>query len=352
MGEGKTEAALLAADALGPRGFYVALPTQATSNQAFTRVSDFLTHRYPGSPVHLQLLHGHASLSEEVKTLRRNATLYFRPAEGDREDMGDAGFPAVLAAEWFTYRKRGLLAPFGVGTIDQVLLADLATRHVFVRLFGLAHKAVVLDEVHAYDTYMTHLTEGLVEWLGALDASVVLLSATLPKARREALVRAYLRGRGIESTSVPSAPYPRITWAGDDGTGSHEVVTSARNRRTVRLGWVSPDLPRTPQDGFPIGAKLQEFLVDGGRAAVICNTVRRAQETYGALCSIFSRHEIDLWHSQFPLSDRRLREERCLRVFGKERDPAVHRSVLVATQVIEQSLDLDFDLIVPTLSPT
>ena len=352
MGEGKTEAALLAADALGPRGFYVALPTQATSNQAFARVSDFLRRRYPESPVHLQLLHGHASLSEEVKTLRENATLYFRPAEGDREDLTDVGSPVVLAAEWFTSRKRGLLAPYGVGTIDQVLLADLATRHVFVRLFGLAHKAVILDEVHAYDTYMTHLAEGLVEWLGALGASIILLSATLPKARRESLIRAYLRGRGIdEPPPIPSAPYPRLTWAGNQDSGSRQVITSLRNRRTIHLGWISPDLPRTPQDGFQIGAKLQELLVDGGLAAVICNTVRRAQEMFGALCSIFPRDELGLLHAQFPLSDRRLREERCARVFGKERDPRVHRSVLVATQVIEQSLDLDFDLIITDFAP-
>ncbi len=89
--------------------------------------------------------------------------------------------PSIIAAEWFTYRKRGLLAPFGVGTINQALLAVLQTRHVFVRLFGLAHKTVIIDEVHAYDAYMTTLLERLLEWLAAFGSSVV---CSLPPSPR------------------------------------------------------------------------------------------------------------------------------------------------------------------------
>ena len=350
MGEGKTEAALLAADA-SPRGFYVALPTQAASDQTFARVSAFLRHRFPGSRIHLQLLHGHASLSEEIRSLRSRPASFFRPSEGDDAPGGEAAPSEVLAAEWFTYRKRGLLAPFGVGTIDQVLLADLATRHVFVRLFGLAHKAVVLDEVHAYDVYMTSLAEGLVEWLGALETSVVLLSATLPRARREALVRAYLKGRGVAGSGTPSASYPRLTWASERGTGSVEVRTSPFNRKTVRIEWIEAALPAAAGDPFPIGEALRVRLKEGGRAAVICNTVRRAQEMYRALRPLFAADEVGLLHAQFPLAARRERETRCLHEFGRDRGPESRRSVLVSTQIIEQSLDLDFDLMVTDFAP-
>ncbi|MBW1990541.1 MAG: CRISPR-associated endonuclease Cas3'' [Deltaproteobacteria bacterium] len=176
MGEGKTEAAMYLADRwavlLGQRGCYFALPTMATSNQMFSRVKEFLGRRYPWSLVNLQLLHGHASLSAEFQALRQKADRLFSPQDIETEE--DTGpLPAeVVAAEWFTRRKRGLLAPFGVGTVDQALLAVLQTRHFFLRLFGLSHKTVVVDEVHAYDAYMTKLLERLLEWLAALDCSV------------------------------------------------------------------------------------------------------------------------------------------------------------------------------------
>ena len=353
MGEGKTETALLATNVLGPRGFYVALPTQATSEQSFRRVSDYLVRRYPGQPVNIQLLHGHASLSEEVKMLREHASAILHPDENGPTPDREGDDQNVISAEWFTYRKRGLLAPFGVGTIDQILLADLAVRHVSVRLFGLAHKAVILDEVHAYDTYMESLTEGLVEWLAAMGASVVLLSATLPRARSASLLAAFARGRGESAPKLPHLPYPRISWWGSKcGGQGFQLDTSPKNRKTVHLEWLPRDIPGSCTESFPIGERLRVLLMDGGRAAVICNTVRRAQGMYRALSRLFPKNELDLLHAQFPLQDRKRREEENLRIFGKDRDPGIHRRILVATQVVEQSLDLDFDLMVTDFAPS
>src|SRR5207237_171254 len=139
-------------------------------------------------------------------------------------------------AEWFTHRKRGLLAPFGVGTVDQALMAVLQTKHVFVRLFGLAHKTIIVDEVHAYDAYMSTLLERLLEWLAALSSPVILLSATLPKQRRNDLLRAYRRGLGItepiEEIQVRSSNediYPRISWATAQESGARHIQTSEQN---------------------------------------------------------------------------------------------------------------------------
>jgi CRISPR-associated endonuclease/helicase Cas3 len=168
MGEGKTEAALCLADAWDRRrwqGFYVALPTMATSNGMFGRVENFLAANYPGRQ-QLHLLHGRSLLSEAYERLRANA----QDPTLDVEVYDDDKHPgAVVADEWFAKdKKQGLLAPFAVGTVDQALLAVLQTKHMFVRLFGLAGKVVILDEVHAYDTYMTTLLERLLEWLAAL----------------------------------------------------------------------------------------------------------------------------------------------------------------------------------------
>jgi CRISPR-associated endonuclease/helicase Cas3 len=292
MGEGKTEAAMYQADrwsvALGQRGCYFALPTMATSNQMFSRVKEFLQDRYDEELVNLQLLHGHASLSAEFRELRDEADRIFTPSEIDAEEIAAAGGPPaeVVAAEWFTYRKRGLLAPFGVGTVDQALLAVLKTRHYFVRLFGLAGKTVIIDEVHAYDAYMTKLLERLLEWLAACGCGVVLLSATLPKERRLALVQAFRKGLGRDAgkPKLPAKdPYPRLTWVSRTFSGSKHFPASPQFSRTIRYEWVSGEIPLETGQAFELGARLQEALAGGGCAAVICNTVGRAQEIYRAL---------------------------------------------------------------------
>jgi CRISPR-associated endonuclease/helicase Cas3 len=367
MGSGKTEAGLWLAQQwgvrLGQRGFYIALPTQATSDQMFDRVTEYLRVVYAGSDgvANVQLLHGHAALSSAFEALKRDGYHVFAPSEVGEGGSGER--LSVAAAEWFTYRKRGLLAPFGVGTVDQALLAVLQTHHVFVRLFGLAHRTAVIDEVHAYDAYMSTLLEQLLTWLAALGASAVLLSATLPDSRRRALADAYLRGgEGGRAELIPEARYPRLTVAGaGHGLGAIEVAWEGEGK-TVKFDWV-PILPANGE--FPLGARLEEALREGGTAAVICNTVGRAQRVYELLEPHFpgesddEKPELDLLHARYPWEERAERERRSLVRFGKEgvkvggevevRRP--WRAVLVATQVIEQSLDLDFDLMVTDLAP-
>ncbi len=337
MGEGKTEAALYLAhrwEVQGARGTYMALPTQATANQMHGRVRDFLARRDPAHPANLVLAHGGAS--EQPR---------FVPSaiHGD----GDPRSDAVAATEWFLSKKRALLAPYGVGTVDQALMAVLQVRHVFVRLFGLAGKPVIIDEVHAYDTYMTGLLERLLEWLGALRSPVVLLSATLPSGRRQRLLDSYSRGMGSTASAPPVPLYPRVTWAGVSQAGAEYVAPSARSVRTLLLERVDDSIE-------VLADSLADALRQGGCAAVICNTVARAQAVYRALSRTFSpRTELALFHARFMEDDRRHIEADCVRRFGP-RDSGPDRPsrfVLVATQVIEQSLDLDFDVMFTELAP-
>ncbi|MFV0387295.1 MAG: CRISPR-associated helicase Cas3' [Pyrinomonadaceae bacterium] len=367
-GEGKTEAAMFLADAwnnaLNQMGYYFALPTQATSNQMFGRAVKFLENRYPESNVNVQLTHGHASLSAEFKTLQEK---HKKSIEGIYDDQctGDSCVPSVVAAEWFTYRKRSLLAPFGIGTIDQALMSVLQTKHVFVRLFGLAHKTVIVDEVHAYDAYMSTLLERLLEWLAALGSPVILLSATLPKERRNKLIEAYQRGLPSESrdaetrTSVsvpdPNDKYPRISYATDTEEIKIRHIETSEKSRTLFLEQVNDDFVE----------KLKSRLdKNGGCVAIICNTVKRSQELYERLSEdeFFSgiasdgEPKLDLLHARFRFIDREEREKRCLKRFEKpnENGKSPHRpkcAVLISTQIIEQSLDLDFDLMISDLAP-
>ncbi len=334
-GTGKTEAALYLAEqwaaAQGQPGLYLAMPTMATSNQMHGRLAKMMDKRHPGAAGGPLLVHGQALWQKRPP----------RVSESDEHVARDA----VDAMAWFLPRKRSLLAPFGVGTVDQAFFSVLQTRHFFVRMFGLAHKTVVFDEVHAYDAYMTVLFERLLGWLHAMGTSVILLSATLSSDARARMLAAYggtTDAAGGE-TSLPS--YPAIHWRSGGGGGT--VPVSAEERDPVAL-------ERTPRDESAVVDLLRQRLSEGGCAAVICNTVRRAQSLYLALrdASVVPERDLILFHARYPYAWRKEIEDRVLQRYGKARSRgARERSIVVATQVIEQSLDLDFDYMVTDMAP-
>jgi CRISPR-associated endonuclease/helicase Cas3 len=333
MGEGKTEAALYLADHFQHQafagGFYIGLPTQATSNAMFERVRDFLTQRYPQNVINLTLSHSAAALKESYQqTVCRLEQVY--DSEGK-----------VVASEWHTARKRTLLSPYGVGTVDQGLMGVVRSRHQFVRLFGLAGRTVILDEIHAYDLYTSTLLERFLEWLALLGSPVVALSATLPTSIRQMLLNAYARGAGSPDPELPSTPYPRITAFSASKTLAHTFPASKHVCRALNIRWVTDE---AWEDA------LQEQLIEGGCVAVICSTVGRAQAVYGRLRPHVAPDELGLFHGRFLFKDRECIEADCLNKFGKK-GKRPHRYVLIATQVIEQSLDVDFDLMISDLAP-
>jgi len=213
MGEGKTEAALLAAEVLAARfglqGLFLGLPTQATATTMFTRISGWL-HTFESPPT-VALAHAKAMRQEEYRALIRPSCV---------DDDGDTQ-SGLSASEWFSGRKKSLLAPVVVGTVDQVLMAGVSANHVALRHLGLAGKVVVVDEVHAYDAYMSVLLRRVLAWLGQAEVPVVLLSATLPSASRRKLLAAYAGGELVESE--PEG-YPRLTF-----------VAAPQVRRTVSV---------------------------------------------------------------------------------------------------------------------
>lgn len=345
-GSGKTELAFAAAEVLmrarGLQGVFVALPTQATTNAMFDRVTAWLTSILGDEPQKLgiQLAHGKNSLNESfAKLLERGKS----PLEvhDDEEDLG------LHASRWMGQRWRSTLSPVVVGTIDQVLLAALKSRHVLVRHLGLMGKVVVIDEVHAADEYMETYLEAALTWLGMYGIPVVLLSATLPPARRLALLSAYRRGRGSSGVSAESVDgmigYPAISTVSATGVRVHEIQGEAEVPKRI-----IPTSLGSPQE---IAELLDRELADGGCAVVIRNTVREAQETYEAVRSVFGREQSTLLHSRFLAAERAARDRRMLELFGKDSQQRPFRHVVVATQVIEQSLDVDFDLMLTDPAP-
>jgi len=336
MGEGKTEAALLLANAaanrLGQQGFYIGLPTKATANQMFGRVRTFLAQSRPDADSTLVLAHG-------------DAPARFGPLAAVYDEEGDR-VGRVTAETWFLPKKRTLLAEHGVGTIDQALLGVLRTRHGFVRLYGLAGKTVVLDEVHAYDTFTSTILDRLIEWLAALGTTVVLLSATLPRARRAALLTAYSKGLGgTGQTPREEARYPRISTV-----TRNDCSTISVSQRGESL---TIDIERVETDVDRLARSVVDALHAGGCVGWICNTVARAQAAYAAVARIAPETPRLLLHARMFPDDRVEREQHLERLLGPEHGGAQRpeRCVVIGTQVLEQSLDIDFDLLVSDLAP-
>ncbi|NKY89882.1 CRISPR-associated helicase/endonuclease Cas3 [Nocardia veterana] len=345
MGEGKTEAALLAAEVLACRfgfgGVFVALPTMATSDAMFGRVRKWVD-RLPDAAGSMFLAHGKAALNPGFSELRR------RGFASIGCDCGDSG---VTAHAWYV-GKKGPLANVVVGTIDQVLRAALKTRHVMLRHLALANKVVVIDEVHAADAYMSTYLARCLEWLGAYQVPVILLSATLPPAQRQTLVEAYRHGRGggaqIED-SGPSQQYPAVTvWP--PVREPTRISASGRSPMGVRIEKIDDGLDE-------LVATMRTALDAGGVAGIVCNTVARAQQAYEALRSSgdFRDDELLLVHSRFVSSHRAVLESGLRARLGPPSAaatvPRPTRYVVVGTQVMEQSLDIDLDLLVSDLAP-
>lgn len=386
-GGGKTEAALMAAEVLAARthrsGILFALPTQATTDAMFSRELDWLTriedaYAESGSPTTFaaQLLHGRSRLNDEARALRHRGyqirdrllgSLGGDDADGegavrcgprptdigrDEDAVRQAGSRradlAILA--WFSGRKKSMLSDFVVTTVDHLLFGAMRSPHLAMRHLGLSRKVVIVDEVHSYSTYMNVYLDRVLTWLAAYGVPVVLLSATLSEARCSSMVDAYRRGlrlaagERLHRRPAPESvrtPFPCLVTAGEDRT---EVVATASGRRSTI------SLRRLAKDALvPL---LEEALADGGCALVVRNTVRRAQETYETLRERFGE-DVGLNHARFTIGDRLAKDKDLLDRFGPPRKAGrrPHRAIVVATQVVEQSLDVDFDLLVTDLAP-
>jgi len=329
MGCGKTEAALAASyQLIAPgkaTGVYFALPTQVTSNRIHLRVQPFVA-RISADPAAVRLAHSASWLVETEPP----AKLY--PAS---LDDAEAQEHVRAGSSWFASAKRALLAPFGVGTIDQALLGIVAANHFFVRQFGLAGKVVILDEVHTYDLYTSTLIGALVKRLRELQCTVIILSATLTEKRRRELL-------GLPDDQPVSAAYPLVSGV----TGSLiERACEPPPTKTIRIR----DVP---------GALSIEEALDRARRGEcllwIRNTVDDAQETYRALRSANFQGgpSIALLHSRFPFFRREQLENDWMDRLGKDSANRPAGCVLVSTQVAEQSVDIDADLLITDLAPT
>lgn len=344
-GAGKTEAALILASNYirtgAARGVYLGLPTMASANMIFSRVSQ--SYRL--------LFHNDARPSLALAHSRADRVDGFRTFDGSQSSSDgpygrDGDSVVAECSAWIAdSRKKALLAHVGVGSIDQALLAALPVRHQSLRIFGLSQKVLVVDEVHAYDARMVAILCRLLEYLGAIKMPVVLLSATLPQTLRAKLLAAYAGASAGETSLMPkSEDYPLLTTYAMGRLSEVAADHTTWSKRDVAVAFLEEE------------DQVMEFLSEaagGGCACWIRNSVADAIRSYERTVSEFGGNvDVILFHARFTAFDRRRIEEEVVSRAGKKSTNEMRKGLLViATQVVEQSLDLDFDAMVTDLCP-
>lgn len=338
-GAGKTEAGLILAHRMMQAGkgagLFFALPTMATANAMLPRLERAAAHLFDDRPT-LALSHGRARLSDMFRKIRAR--------DGSNAEDGPH------CGRWLSDdRRRVLLADLGVGTVDQALLGVLPTRFNGLRLRALSQRILIVDEAHDYDPYMQAELERLLQMQARLGGSAIVMTATLPGVKKQAFQAAFQRGLkpklkswGAGSVASPAgaeAPYPALTSVAKSAQVTAVNPARSREIRVERLATMQAAVDQ-----------IQAAQARGAACVWIRNAVDDAIAAVDALRA--AGVAADLLHARFALCDRLAKEEALRERFGPDATQAQRAGrVLVATQVVEQSLDLDFDLMISDLAP-
>ena len=348
-GAGKTEAAIMLAArmmAAGKgEGLYFALPTMATANAMYERLAvtyQKLFETSASEDLSLVLAHGRSNLSEAFRAIVNSTDM----ANGSEDETASA-----FCAQWIADdRRKAFYADVGAGTIDQAFLSILPKRHLTLRQYGLAGRILIVDEAHCFDAYMGEELSTLLELHAQNGGSAIVLSATLSLQQRRDMAEAFAKGLGLRdpedlSDQLCSEAYPLLTSATIGGVQECESGFDSALRRSVTVERL-PD--RITAETRALSAAKEEAAV-----LVICNAVDEAIAVYESLAGLMDTPErVNLFHARFAQSDRQVIENDVLRRFGRDAKATGRAGhILVATQVVEQSLDLDFDLVISDLAP-
>lgn len=359
MGKGKTEVALVAVEELAKKthrtAMFFGLPTQATSNSMFGRIAAWLQH-FDGKQS-IRLIHGKAQLNEQFANLPKSRGI-FEDNYNNNDNHSNANTEfnendttKISVNDWFAGRKLSILDDFTVGTVDQILLMALKQKHLMLRHLGFSNKVVVIDEVHAYDVYMGVYLYRALRWLGAYRVPVVILSATLPRNKRKQLVENYMNGAGkFKTAAKPSdfdtnEAYPLLTY--NDGQNIKQFSDFDTEQG---INYEIQCKSQSESEREAVVELVVKLTPNGGVVGVIVNTVRRAQEFAQCCMEAFGEDNVALLHSSFIATERYSKEKQLIDTIGKD-GKRPHFKIIIGTQVIEQSLDIDFDVLITDLAP-
>lgn len=364
-GSGKTEAALWRFAQLFRAGqvdsLYFALPTRVAASQLYGRLRQFVARMWPvdgqvPAPVVVRALPGYTSAdgSEQLPSLARFEVLW---ADSVDEQQAHRRWAAESS-------KRFLAATIAVGTIDQALLAALQVHHAHLRHALLARSLLVVDEVHASDAYMSALLEHLLRAHRRAGGHVLLLSATLGSNARA-------RFQVIAHADRPNPPLPHLPSLATACTLPYPALSDGTKLRALPANPQQKTVHWQTLDAIADPARVAQLAIEaaaaGARVLVVRNTVPNAIATLQAVESAAVALGQPDWlftltpaggaapvrtvhHSRFSRQDRPLLDAAVEAQIGKQRTQPGGR-IVIGTQTLEQSLDLDADLLITDLCP-
>lgn len=345
MGAGKTEAALiLTAQILKHQpngGLFVALPTMATANAMYARMSDCYQRLFVQG-TSLLLAHG----KKQKNAIFKASIDVLPPDVTDDPLVGEQSASARCQAWLADQGKKNLLAPVGVGTIDQVLLGVLHSKHQSLRLLGTFGKVLIVDEVHACDTYMLTLLETVVEFHAKQGGSVILLSATLPQLQKQRLVNAYAKGLAQPASTLIAHDYPLATIYDGQRIIEQSILPRPESKRQIKLAFLD--------DIEHVFTLIQQQLLQGKSVVWMRNTVAdvmSAAQRCQTMLDITPENFL-VFHARFVGKDRQDKEEQLLQWLGKNSNAEQRQNkLIICSQVAEMSIDFDADVLISDLAP-
>ena len=317
-GSGKTEGAFYAATKLlqsyGHSGLYVALPTDATASEMLPRLKKCFKEHGLFDDVDTKLLTGKAWLHKDT---------------AKTEDEKDK-------IEWEN-KARKLFSPLACGTVDQLMQAGMNLKADDLRLLALTNKVVIIDEFHAYDAYMMEIIKTLLRWLRAMHVPVVILSATLLEDTRKELFSIY------SEDSLGAAGYPRITCACEGHVKAYTCDPAVHKEYMCETVMKDDTV-----------AKVLDSVASGGNTLYIANTVKNAVKIFRDIHSSAPDIKIHLYTARTTPKNKKEMGDKFVYLYGKEgkeKGKRPSKTIVVSTQIMEMSVDVDFDTVFSELAP-
>lgn len=332
MGKGKTEAAIYLSEMAG-KGEMFLLPSQATTNSIYRRRIEIMNNRLKGTKMNTVV-----EVSHSMRWFCEDRDMLYSKHKSMDENGDEEG---SITSDFFESAKKAMLAPVCVATLDQAAIAAVRSKHMFLRIYAMADKTIIIDEVHSYGIYTQQFIFQLVKWLKTYGCNVIILSATVTAAHKQQLVEAWGSDLAIEDAKK----YPNAIICQDDTTRT--IPIPGEEQRSIDIKMVT-SLARAIDVMLP-------FSKDPGfTAAVFCNTVGETQESYDAVKEKLGLQdeEIICLHAKMPLFQGKEKEEQLEQRLGlKGAIERKGRRVIIASQKCEQSLNFDCDIVISFVSP-